>query len=337
MSAEAKQTKTKPARPRSGRLFAFFLFLLLGSATGAAGYYFWDQLRNDRAAENNANNRIRAELRETQAQLQAENRTLQEQLGALTFTLKSLQGEDHNDWLVAESEYLIRIAIHRLALERDVYGATTALKTADQLLNRTGDPSWITVRKALARDMANLEAVKIPDITGLSAELSALMTLVDGLPMVAPQRQPAVSQPPPAAEGEGREEPGAWDTLWTRMGEAFDELVVIRDTEAPVAPLMAPDEMYFLKQNLRLQLESARYALLRGEPSAYADSLQAAYHWLGQHFNANRDDVILLRKRIKVLQGQNIAPPMPDISATLRLLNQVRKQQRRLVANEGQQ
>lgn len=336
MSTDAKPTQTKPPRPRGGKLFAFFLFLILGGATGAAGYYFWQQQQGDRAATTDADSRLRAELREAVSHMQAQNQILQEQVGALTQTLKSLQGEDHNDWLVAEAEYLVRIAIHRLALERDVYGAATALRTADQLLNRTGDPSWIPVRQAIAKDITNLEAVKVPDVAGLSAELSSLMGLVDGLPMVAPQRQPAADQQQATAEGEGREEPGAWENLWNRMGEAFDELVVIRDTEGPVAPLMSPDELYFLKQNLRLQLESARFALLRGEASAYRDSLQQAYDWLGQYFNVNRDDVILVRKRIQALQAHNIAPAMPDVSATLRLLHQAQRQQRRLIVGEGQ-
>ncbi len=331
--SEAKPKPSKPPKPRGGKLFAFFLFLLLGGAGGYGGYYLWQQQQELRQSDTAANSRIRAEVRDSQAQMQQQLQTLEEQLIALTSTLRSLQGEDHNDWLVAEAEYLIRVGIHRLSLERDVQGAVTALKTADRLLKRTGDPTWIPVRQALANDMSRLEAVNMPDIAGLSAELNSLLVLVEELPMVAPQRQPQTQS---EAEPPAEEELGAWATLWRRMGEAFEELVVIRETEVPVAPLMAPDEVYFLKQNLRLQLESARYALLRGEANAYRDSLQTAYDWLGTHFNANRDDIILLRKRIRALQEQNIAPALPDISATLRLLNQSRKQQRSLIDTEGQ-
>ena len=51
--------------------------------------------------------------------------------------------------MVAETEYLLRIAGHRLNLARDTRAALAAMELADQRLRDTLDPGWAGVREQI--------------------------------------------------------------------------------------------------------------------------------------------------------------------------------------------
>ncbi|MET0044322.1 MAG: uroporphyrinogen-III C-methyltransferase, partial [Candidatus Thiodiazotropha sp. 6PLUC3] len=61
-------------------------------------------------------------------------------------------GGREGQWRVAEAEYLLRVANHRLTLMGDAATSLEALKSADERLSASGDPLWSGVREQLARE-----------------------------------------------------------------------------------------------------------------------------------------------------------------------------------------
>ena len=195
---------------------------------------------------------------ETQQQadeaLKGELGTLHERQQAVTEAVDELLKTSRHlrhEWLVAEAEYLVNLASHRLILAQDANTAITALQAADDRLREAGDPSLIVLRKALAEDINSLQAVALPDIPGLSLKLNAILQDVDDLPLLTPDPESATQR----QNGTVRPPVQNWQELPAAMWEDMKKLVIIRDHQGPIKPLLSPEQHFFLSQNLKLQLE----------------------------------------------------------------------------------
>jgi uroporphyrin-3 C-methyltransferase len=112
---------------------------------------------------------------------------------------------------------------------------------------------------------------------------------------------------------------GAVDSGWRQavsdIWQQLRSLVVIRHDDSGEAAVLVPEQRYFLYQNLRLQLESARLALLNADSSSYQHSLKTAVNWLEKYFTGDERDAML--NTLRKLQGKQVNVAIPDISASL--------------------
>ncbi|MET0008519.1 MAG: uroporphyrinogen-III C-methyltransferase [Candidatus Thiodiazotropha sp. 6PLUC9] len=236
-------------------------------------------------------------------------------------------GGREGQWRVAEAEYLLRVANHRLTLMGDAATSLEALKSADERLSASGDPLWSGVREQLAREMTQLKAVPVVDQAGISAELSALADQVDQLPLrdEGIALTPNKTQDDEQTEGAGSQSIAleqVIDDLW----QGFKSMMVIRHHDRPISAMLPPEQRYFLLQNLRLKLENAKAALMGREVTLYAGNLNAAMKWLDDYFLLDDPAVSGFRSQVEVLTARDIAPELPDITASLRLLQEKRQQ-----------
>lgn len=273
-------------------------------------------------AQTSAFERAQQQFQE-QSQRLAEERTLLDQreaeLRGLVADLHRRVGRSSTGWMVSEAEYLIRLANRRLQLARDVITARKALELADQRLRETGDPGWAGVREQLALDQAKLASLELPDITGLSARLTALEQQTEQLRIskgtLGGGKQAVIDKVSMRPEAER-----SWRTLLSDLWLSLKESVRLRRNDEPVQAMLPPEQQYFLVQNLQLQIEAARLALLRGDPKLYRDSLHTALNWLEQHFDLEAAPTRALRAGLSDLIGIDIRPPLPDISGSLRAM-----------------
>lgn len=274
---------------------------------------FKDRLDNDLAA----GERARRELEAAQRDLARGQAGLEDALGVL----RAQVSRQHTDWTLAEVQYLLQIANLRVQLERDVPTAVAALGAADQRLQTLADPAFTPVREAITRELAGLRAVALPDVAGIALTLDTLAAEVRKLPLKNTHlRQPAAA--PAAAPATAA---GWWERaqqMLGNVGDALRSLVVVRRNDVPVGPLLAPDQQFFLYENLRLQLATARLAALRGQPEIYRGSLSSAARWLANHFDAQVPAVEAARVELERLAALDIRPALPDVSVSLRLLRE---------------
>lgn len=229
-------------------------------------------------------------------------------------------------WRVAEAEYLMRIASYRLTLMGDAATAVEALKSADERLSASGDPAWTGVREELAHELTRLKGVPNVDLAGISAELNALSDQIEKLPLQdeGTARSLAEYSLDTAAVAGNSDQPvkQVLDDLW----QGFKSLVVIRDHDRPVTAMLAPEQRYFLLQNLRLKLENAKVALMEHSQFLYVDNLNAAAKWVDAYFQTSDPVVAGFTGQLQALAARNIAPDLPDISGSLRALQAKREE-----------
>ncbi len=220
-------------------------------------------------------------------------------------------------WMVAEAEYLIRLAGYRLDLAGDALTARAALALADERLRDTLDPAFSGVREVLARELEALAAIDWPDVDALAARLSRL---IDRLPKLQPagdNRAVAATDPVAATAADERN----WDTLVDDFLAGMKDAVRIRHNDQPVPALPEPRRRALHQRALELRLEAARLALVLGEAGMYRTNLAAAREALSQHFRTDDPLTRELDAELAALAEIDIRPELPDGTAeALRLL-----------------
>lgn len=273
---------------------------------------FKDRLESDLAATE----RGRRSLEEEQRRLANAQQGTDEALGVLRAQL----GSSQRDWTLAEVQYLLQVANQRLQLMHDAATASAALASADRRLQSLADPGFNVVREQIAQELTALNAVASPDLAGIALTLESLARQIEQMPLKDAQpRRSAAEQDRDAVSPAPVDD---WTRLPRLVWEELRRLVVVRRNEAPVGPMLAPEHQFFLNENLRLQLRSARLAALQGEAANYRASLNTATAWLDEHFSADAPRVAAARAELERLAGIDVRPALPDISGSLRLLRQ---------------
>jgi uroporphyrin-3 C-methyltransferase len=313
--------------------------LALGLSIGliATAYFSWHELQQLAGAQSGAETRmenriepLRASLdsmgqmlRDERQQMDRELKKLaeeQQSVGNRVSVLAALIGRSELGWNLAEVEYLLRIANQRLQLQRDVKTAQQALQAADARLQELADPQFLNVREQLARELESLRAVEPVDVDGISAKLNALMENIDELEVQGSKYQPAVKTETPSTGTTATVKD--WRDLPALLWSSLSELFHFREHDEPVSPMLPPEREYFLRENLRLQLSAARLALLRDDSVQYRATLTTTTNWLGAYFSGEDARVNELLVQLEQLSAIDVAPKLPDISASLHLLRQ---------------
>ncbi len=316
----AAQGKAK----KTGRAVAWLALLLALAGLGGAGYTYWlmEQYQfADKVAVESAENRLLANARQQaeaiSADLQAYQRRMAEQEKAIEEMIVRIAGTrrqigeithvSRRSWMLAEAEYLLRLANQRLVMEQESVSVMALLKATDEILVKVDDIHLHEVRRQIANEIAALRVMGNRDIQGTFLTLSALADQLTKLPLLSPQQSEVAETK--------QESNYSLDSVLKKLGD----LVVIRQREQPVAPLLPPEQHYYVQQNLRLMLEQAQLALLQRKSALYQQSLKKAEQWITDYFQLNNSTTAML-EGIAELKSVEIAPELPDISGSLTLL-----------------
>ena len=227
---------------------------------------------------------------------------------------------NRDEWALAEIEQSLLIASQQLQLAGNVKGALIALQNADFRLQRMERPQLTAVRKALNRDIDRLKALPYVDTVGNSVRLDNVIASVDALPLAMEMRPPA----PAAADAPRERESNAFQRFAREAWAELKQLVRVQDMNQPEVPLLAPPQSFFLRENLKLRLLGARLALLSRDQTSYKADLQAAREWLTKYYDTREKAVANALSTLRNLHDSEISIEMPDISATVDAVRNMR-------------
>lgn len=341
-SVKEESKAKKKTRPVSGKqkypisklaLLTFLLVLTVGGATGYEFYLIQNQAKYSSDLSQSQNtlqsriSRLEQELQSTSQSLTVENNALKASMDAVSEKL----GRTTNAWRLAEVEYLLTVANHRINLVQDRSTAIAVFETADQRLVAIGDPGLLSVRKAIASELNLLRSISEPDLTGMALSLSSLANEVENMPLIFKER---VDQ----ATGEKQKaRPENWREIPAAMWEEIKGLVVIRRHQQPTEPLLPPTEAWFLHQNLRLKLEQAQLALLRRETTLFRKNLEEANVWIQTFFDNDSAVVNNTTQTLDSLAKVELKLDIPDVSGSLRELRRLLLQRGVALNKESEQ
>lgn len=323
------EIRPAPKPQRRSRLAVLALLLALAVTALAAWQWYdarkrFDELRQDmarRLAEADAQGRetrslagqSRDELRDVVArigQLEARMVETQNQRLALESLYRDFSGS-RDQWVLAEVEQALLISNQQLQLAGNVKAALTALETADARLARLDRPQLTALRRVISQDIERLRAAPYVDVVGMALRLDNVMTGVDALPLAMEERPlPANNSAPPASGS-------FWANLWHETIQDLRRMVRIQNAEKPEAPLLSPEQAFFLRENLKLRLLGARLALLARDETSFKTDLGAASDWLQRYYDTGSKPVDAALSTVKQLAQSEVDIELPDISASV--------------------
>jgi uroporphyrin-3 C-methyltransferase len=285
------------------------------------------------AAAGKAQTQLATDLRDTQAKvtlLETRVAESQAQQAALEALYRDL-APSRDEIALSELEQVLLIANQQLQLAGSVSSALTALQLADVKLQRLDRPQFIPLRRALSRDMDRLKAVPYVDVAGMSLKLDQALAAVDALPLAMDERLPPAApdkDAPPADESR-------WRRMLHEMWSDVRQLIRIEVTDRPAAPLVPVAQQYFLRENLKLRLLTARIALLARDDASFQADLAASDTLLKQYFDMRAKPVQAVLGSLKQLAATPMPGETPDLTRSLEALRVLRLAQDRAPARSG--
>ena len=336
-------TRAAAQPQRRSRIAVLALLLALGATALAAWQWYdarkrFDVLQQDvakRLAETDTLSRdtrslagqSRDELRDVVArlgQLEARMVETQNQRLAIESLYRDLSGS-RDDWVLAEVEQALLIANQQLQLAGNVKAALIALEAADARLARMDRPQLTALRRVIRQDIERLKAAPYVDVVGMALRLDNVMTAVDALPLAMEER------PQPADDATAPANGGFWANLWHETIQDLRRLVRIQNAGKPEAPLLSPEQAFFLRENLKLRLLGARLALLTRDETSFKTDLGAASDWLQRYYDTGSKPVAAALSTVKELAQSEVGIELPDISASLDAARNLRMVRERTV------
>lgn len=350
-----KPAPTVVVKKSHAGLWIGILAIALVIGLAAAGFYFMQQLRASQDSEKSQDtlklieidkelNNLQQQLSGMQSQIANLNaemtgkdnhftqtladfsklheehlNTARKELESSIVGLQRQLGKTRGDWLLADAEYLLSVANQRLHLVGDVTTTREALEAADQRLRESGDASVFKVREQIAKEIALLNNVEVPDIVGIYAGIQHLQGAVEGLAVFLPH---AGKEPEKAAAPQDLSEHG--HEILDKVAKQLEGYVVLRHTEQPVNAILTPEEAHFIKQQLKVRLEMIEIALVQQNDTLFISSIENAKEWLQKNFAENLQTQQFLDELNK-LSGVQLHSQYPDVSGSLKLLKDISK------------
>ena len=254
-------------------------------------------------------------LRDSQARItQLEGRLAESQSQQLALeALYQDLSRNRDEWQLAEIEQVLAIASQQLQLAGNVRAALLALQLAEARLARADRPQFVPVRRALARDIERLRATPSIDLPSMTVRLDALIAAVDSLPLAFDERTERSAPrdaPAPASSG-------TMARLGAEIWNELKQLVVVRKMTGNEPPLLAPQQAYFVRENLRLRLLNARVSLLTRDEAGYREDLRFAQSWVQRYFDTRSRQGGDALAQLKQLSSTSISFELPTISDSL--------------------
>jgi len=228
--------------------------------------------------------------------------------------------------VLADVDAAVRVAMQQSAITGSAEPLAAALRQSEERLARMNQPRVERVRRALARDLDRVRAVAVSDIASLTFKLDEAIRTIDELPLLAqPERRPAAAVRPgavsPASAAASAQPAGWWPWLqaqgsWVgqRVWGEVKTLIRVTRIDQPEAALIAPDQAWFLRENLKLRLLNARLALLSRQFDTAQADLRDAVASIDRYFDRSVRRVVLTADLLRQVAGQarQVSLPRPD-------------------------
>lgn len=293
---EAKPAAPQPAEKKSGsKTGAIAIALVI--ALGAGLYYHGHQqtlaqnakmaelqqqlagMQSDLAANQKATlSQVEKSLQRTDVSLSQQNKSIT----GLQLALAEMKGRRPNDWLLAEADYLVKMAGRKLWLEHDTVSATILLESADHRIAELNDPSLTPIREAMHSDITALKAVTRIDRDGLVLRLTSLQEAVATLPLanaIIPEAEATEAATVTTSVDDWKQ------NLMTSLKNFSEHFITYRTRDGSVIPLLSPKQDFYLQENIKSKLETAIKSVYREQGELYSKSLLMAKEWAEQFYN----------------------------------------------------
>ena len=246
------------------------------------------------------------QLEEAKAQQSA----MAKQLDEVQQKVAAISGTDSKTWLLAQADFLVKLAGRKLWSDQDVTTAAALLKSADASLADMNDPSLITARRAITEDIASLSAVSQVDFDGIILKVNQLANQVDNLRLADNNTD---DSPMDSDDSELSASLSEWRVNLQKSWQNFmDSFITIRRRDDTAVPLLAPNQDVYLRENIRSRLLVAAQAVPRHQEETYRQALDNVSTWVRAYYDTDDATTKAFLDDVDKLSQQSITMDVPE-------------------------
>lgn len=246
----------------------------------------------------------------------AESRDQQEVLQ----TLYNQLAENRELTAIAEVEQLVTIANQQLKLTGNIKSALLALEAADQHLEPLHLPRATQLRQTLGNEIESLRKFPQIDPVEMANQIESIATLCADLPLIS-EHEPALYKKIAQAEQLHTGHLSRAQAFFYQIWADIKNLVTIERIDRPQAPLLTNEHRFYLRENLKLRLLSARIALLQHDQASYQADLTLVRQWLQQYYDMQHPNAIKALKLLNQLIENRVSLELPELKESLNAIN----------------
>lgn len=347
----AKRPSKSTSKTHTGLFSVLFVLIFIGFGFAAYfGYQTYIAVQTQNAAiselrsSTNKHSRIlkdsEAHTQSSLTQLASEINTQigkqQQELENMSGQLNAIKGSTRKDWLLAEAEYLLRIANQRLLIEQDPIASESLLEAADQILSEIDDAALLPVRIKVAEELLLLRSSPKDQVDKLLLQLNAVATHVSALNLDTWPTRRVIDEHNKSQQERSDENTSGnnesdsnnnlelnwWERLTGKLAAALNKAISIKRTDKPISAPPSPAYEQYLKQNLALRIEQSKLLLMRNKFSDFETSVEDILEWSKQNLPVTHTTGIVISE-LENIAGQRPAEQSTDISGSLDMLREI--------------
>ena len=240
----------------------------------------------------------------------AQQSEMAKQLDEVQQKVAAISGTDSKTWLLAQADFLVKLAGRKLWSDGDVTTAAALLKSADASLADMNDPSLIAARRAITDDVASLSGVAQVDYDGIILKVNQLSNQIDNLRLADNNDDDA---PMDNDSGELSSSLSEWRVNLQKSWHNFmDSFITVRRRDETAVPLLAPNQDIYLRENIRSRLLVAAQAVPRHQEETYKQALDNVSSWVRAYYDTDDASTKAFLEEVDKLSQQNITMALPD-------------------------
>ena len=206
------------------------------------------------------------------------------------------------NWLVDEIEVTLNTASQQLLLSGNVPVATAVLENVEQRLSRFEQPELLPIKQAISQDLAALKNRPYLNVSATALRLDRLESAVDSLPLLVDSTMNAQNAEPAPTSKAG----SFWTRAWDNTSELVKSMVEVRKLDNNDAMLIGSEQVFYLRENLRMRLLDARLALLQHNSEVYQNDLAAIEETVKRYFDVQSPNTQTWLKEVGELKSVEI-------------------------------
>lgn len=255
------------------------------------------------------------------SQAKHEQETLTKQLDELQQKVAVISGSDAKTWLLAQADFLVKLAGRKLWSDQDVTTAAALLKSADTSLADMNDPSLIGARRAITDDIATLSAVSQVDYDGMILKVNQLANQIDNLRLADNNDD---DSPMDSDSDELSSSISEWRVNLQKSWQNFmDSFITVRRRDETAVPLLAPNQDIYLRENIRSRLLVAAQAVPRHQEETWKQSLDNVSTWVRAYYDTDDATTKAFLDEVDKLSQQSITMTVPETLQSQALLEKL--------------
>lgn len=271
----------------------------------------------------NARGSMQESITAMEARAQQKLQGLQETMNTQTAKVQALLSQpllQKDDWILLKARYYLELAEINAHWNAPTPTTAALLQQADTLLQPLNTQKLMAIRQTLAKEIALLKAMQQVDTMGILSQLDAAQAMVNTLNVKTPYTTAGLDT---KKQNPTPQNTPAWRMQLQKSIATLEQLVVIRRQDEAIEPLISPLYEAMVRENIRMSLQQAQWAVLNSNQAVYQWALNQALHNTQNTFNQQDTNTTSFLRHLTQLQHINLTPKKPEIGAALPLLNQL--------------